>query len=295
MTAIERTAYPRFKRILTTKDLAEVYTPTPQERFLAHRSTKGSVAELGFLVLLKTYQRLGRFVPMSEVPSSIIEHIAKLVDPKLHPSDLRTYDTSGTRQRHILMVRVLQKLKPYGPDARTCFLKAMMEAGKTKEDLADLINVALDELAKNCFELPPFALLDKAAHHVRAMTIRGLYRRVYQAIPQEAQTSLDALFTVQPGQQLSPWELLKQEPASPTLTHMRQLIDHLFGVSEQRKLLPANTFAGIAEGKVKQFATEAQALDATEMKDLEPYKRLTLAAAFLLMQSAGALAGFHAS
>jgi hypothetical protein len=31
MTAIERTAYPRFKRILTAKDLAEVYTPTPHQ------------------------------------------------------------------------------------------------------------------------------------------------------------------------------------------------------------------------------------------------------------------------
>jgi uncharacterized protein DUF4158 len=65
MTAIERTAYPRFKQILSAKDLAEVYTPTPAERFIAHRSTKGLIAEVGFLVLLKTYQRLGRFIPLS--------------------------------------------------------------------------------------------------------------------------------------------------------------------------------------------------------------------------------------
>jgi hypothetical protein len=138
----------------------------------------------------------------------------------------------------------------------------MVEAGKTKEDLADLINVALDELTKNRFELPPFALLDRAAHHVRAVTMRGLYRRVYKAIPEDARASLESLFTIQPGQHLSSWELLKQEPASPTLTHMRLLIDHLFTVSEQRKLFPVHIFAGVAEGKVKQFATEARALDA---------------------------------
>jgi hypothetical protein len=108
MTAIERTAYPRFKQILSAKDLAEVYTPTPQERLIAHRSTKGRVAEVGFLVLLKTYQRLGRFVPLNEVPSSIIEHIAKPFEPQLHVSDLDTYDTSGTRQRHILLIRALR-------------------------------------------------------------------------------------------------------------------------------------------------------------------------------------------
>jgi len=286
---MERTAYPRFKRSLTAKDLAEVYTPTPQERFLAYRSTKGSLAEFGFLVLLKTYQRLGRFLPLSEVPFSIRDHIAKIVDPSLYASDLNTYDTSGTRQRHIPLIRAAQQLKPYDSAAQTCMLKAMVPVARTKEDLADLINVALEELAKERFELPPFATLDKAAHHVRAVTMRGLYRRVYQAIPQEARTALEALSVVEPGHQLSAWEQLKQEPASPTLTHMRLLIDHLFAISEQRKLLPPTVFAGIAECKVKQLATEARALDATEMKDLEPYKRLTLAAALLQVQSAGAL------
>ena len=95
MTAIERTAYPRFKRVLSAKDLEEVYTPTPQERFLAHRSTKGAVAEAGFLVLLKTHQRLGRFLPLREVPVAILTHIARIVDPTLIAADLESYD-SGT-------------------------------------------------------------------------------------------------------------------------------------------------------------------------------------------------------
>ena len=81
MTAIERTAYPRFKRNLTAKDLDEVYTPTPVERFLAARCTKVSVAEVCFRILLKTYQRLVCFIPGVRVPVPILEHIAKLIDP----------------------------------------------------------------------------------------------------------------------------------------------------------------------------------------------------------------------
>ena len=130
MTVMQRTAYPRFKRILSAKDLVEVYTPTPQERFLAHRSTKGSLAEFGFLVLLKTYQRLGRFIPISEVPFSIRDHIAKIVDSSLYASDLNTYDTSVTRQWHIPLMRVTQQLKPYDSDACTCMLKAMVQVAK---------------------------------------------------------------------------------------------------------------------------------------------------------------------
>jgi hypothetical protein len=48
------------------------------------------VAEIGFLVLLKTHQRLGHFIPLKEVPFSILNHIIKLVDPTLsgfHGSD----------------------------------------------------------------------------------------------------------------------------------------------------------------------------------------------------------------
>jgi hypothetical protein len=204
MTAIERTAYPRFKRILTAKDLEEVYTPTPQERFLALRSTKGTVAEAGFLVLLKTHQRLGRFVSLNDVPFSILNHIIKLIDPTLHVSDLEAYDTSGTRQRHIPLIRAAQQIQPYGPAARTCALKAMIGVARTKEDVADLINVALEALAKDGFELPPFATLDKAAHHVRAITTRGLYHQVYEKLSQEACTELDQLFVVPPNAYLSP-------------------------------------------------------------------------------------------
>ena len=60
MTLIEQTAYPRLKRTLTPRELDQIYTPTSSELFLAHRSAKGPVATLGFLVHLKVFQRLGR-------------------------------------------------------------------------------------------------------------------------------------------------------------------------------------------------------------------------------------------
>jgi len=76
VTSIEHTAYPRLKRTLTPKELDQVYTPTPAELFLAHRTAKGPVATLGFLIHLKVFQRLGYAVATSEIPASIIEYIA---------------------------------------------------------------------------------------------------------------------------------------------------------------------------------------------------------------------------
>jgi Domain of unknown function (DUF4158) len=70
VTSIEQTAYPRLKRTLTPKELDQIYTPTPAELFLAHRTAKGPVATLGFLIHLKVFQRLGYVVATSEIRGS---------------------------------------------------------------------------------------------------------------------------------------------------------------------------------------------------------------------------------
>ncbi len=153
MTSIEHTAYPRLQRILTPKELDQIYTPTPAELFLAHRSAKGPVATLGFLIHLKVFQRLGYAVATSDIPVSIIEYIAACAQIPLSPRDLAGYDDSGTRRRHLPLIREALDLQPYGPPARKAFLRAMVEAARTKDDLADLINVALEELVRCRFEM----------------------------------------------------------------------------------------------------------------------------------------------
>jgi len=65
MTAIHETAYPRLKSSITERDLIEVYSPSTAELDLARKASKGHNARLGFLVLLKTFQRLGYFVMLS--------------------------------------------------------------------------------------------------------------------------------------------------------------------------------------------------------------------------------------
>jgi hypothetical protein len=80
MPAAHETAYPRLKECVTPADLAEVYTPTAEELALAMKTTTRSGARLGFLVLLKTFQRLGYFVLVGDVPKSVVRHIAMSVD-----------------------------------------------------------------------------------------------------------------------------------------------------------------------------------------------------------------------
>jgi hypothetical protein len=59
VTALERTAYPRFKRRPTAKELAEVYTPTAEDLGFVRGIARGPAPMLTAMVLLKSFQRLG--------------------------------------------------------------------------------------------------------------------------------------------------------------------------------------------------------------------------------------------
>ncbi len=70
MTSIERTAYPRFKRNPTVRELLEVYTPSQEEIEFARATTRGEGALLSLVVMLKGFQRLGYFPRPDAVPVS---------------------------------------------------------------------------------------------------------------------------------------------------------------------------------------------------------------------------------
>lgn len=63
-----------------------------------------------------------------------------------------------------------------------------------KDDLEDLINVAVEQLVRQRFELPAFDTLNRAARRVRAAFNRALYKRVYDALSEDDLARLDALF-----------------------------------------------------------------------------------------------------
>lgn len=61
MASIDRTAYPRFKRVVSARELAEAFTPTADEVEWARSKTATEQHFLALVVLLKCYQRLGYF------------------------------------------------------------------------------------------------------------------------------------------------------------------------------------------------------------------------------------------
>ena len=70
----------------------------------------------------------------------------------------------------------------------------MAEAARTKNDLADIINVAIEELVRHRYELPIFNTLVRAAKRVRPTVDRAFYRQFRQHLNQESCENLDFYF-----------------------------------------------------------------------------------------------------
>jgi TnpA family transposase len=287
LPTLQETAYPRLKSSVSARDLATLYTPTAEELALAQQATRGAAALLGFLVLLKTFQRLGYFVLISQVPGAIVEHVARITQTEGALPDLPGYDASGTRVRHLHVIREHLQVRPCDHAARRSMLQAMHEAARTKEHLADLVNVGIEALVRQRYELPAFDTLVRAARQVRVTLYRQFYRQVDGALTAEEKAALQGLLVPEPETHFTPWNQLKQEPGHPSLTQLRRWLERQDWLAQYR--IRDKVLAGIPDVKVQHFAAEAKTLDAARMLAVEPQKRFTLAVSLLTVQAASVL------
>jgi hypothetical protein len=130
MPGIRDTAYPQLKSSPSAKELADVYTPSFVELVWAEKRTKEPAPRVGLLALLKTFQRLGYFVSLSDVPVCLLEHIARSAGYDLVPVELFRYDASSVRRRHMLLIRDYAAVKAWGEDAETAMEKASRDASR---------------------------------------------------------------------------------------------------------------------------------------------------------------------
>ncbi len=273
MPTCAETAYPRLKNQIRAKELTQIYTPTREELNLASQHTRKGATLLGFLVLHLTFQRLGYFVAPTIVPEAIVKHIIKCAGLDWEASVLASYETSGTRWRHIILIRKHLLINPYNAQARRIIVKSMAEAAGTKNDLADIVNVAIEELIRHRYELPVFNTLVRAAKRIRPTVDRAFYRQVRQHLNPESCQNLDSLFTISDSNSQTPWLELKQDPGKPILKNLKTLVWRLKWLDELHTYQDA--LEQIPNVKLKHFATEAMNLDAARMKELEPNKRYT--------------------
>lgn len=277
---INETAYPRFKNNITEHELAEIYTPVEDEILFANKLSRGNMQKFYLLVNLKVFQRLGYFVKIKDIPLRIIEYIAKILFINMNNIDFKKYDSSNTRNNHIIAIRSFLKIKAYDNQAKHLVVKSIAEAAKAKEELSDLINVAIEELINHSYELPSFNTLVKLSKKTRYVIYNAYYNYVYEYLDGATKNKIDNLFEENEfNNDGTVWNNLKQDTGKPTTKNLKQIIDILEKIKSFN--IEAGILSTIPNIKVKHFVTEAEALDAAKIKELKPQKRYTLAVAFI--------------
>lgn len=163
MATIHETAYPRIKSNLTYKELKEIFCPTQEELILLDSKAKKSlpIPRLGFMIILKCYQYLGKPIRPDKIDASVIKYIAAVIGVDLQ-LDLRNYNKK-TQKRHIKIICGYLKLNANKQERRKSMKTTAINSASTKENLTDIINSVIDELIKSRFEFPFFKRLVRLA------------------------------------------------------------------------------------------------------------------------------------
>jgi TnpA family transposase len=271
MTTIERTAYPTFKASLNSTELEAFYTPSAAEVAFAQAEARTRSGQLSMLVLLKAFQRLGYFPIAAAIPISIIQHLRVYL--QWHDFISAVPSRRSLRRYHAAIRRYLA-VKPYDQPAQAFLAAHLAAIALTKDHPADLINIAVELLAKECYELPAFSTLDHLVSKIRSATNHQLFQQISEGLSAAEQTYLDQLLLSEMPETQASLNLLKAPRKSATFAHLTQLqtkFNQLMTFGDAKRLLQE-----LPSPKRQSFAAQAKALDIAELRQHQPPKRQTL-------------------
>jgi hypothetical protein len=263
MASIDRTAYPRFHSSLTAHELQTLYRPSDEERLFVSQYARGDTGQLILLTLLKCHQNLGYTPALTDVPRQICTYLSQ----HLHLGADTALDSEAekTLYRYRQLIRSYLRVASYTLGGAETVEPIVEQAAYTMSDPADLINVAIEYLVEQRFELPAFSTLDRLVGRVRHRVHQHLYTQITQSLSPAKVERLEALLGVHNGR--TDFTRIKAVPRGASLQHMRQWsnrLDWLESILTTRPLL-----SGIANTKVQQFAAEAMALDVVDMRRIQ--------------------------
>ena len=173
MTSIERTAYPRFGRVVSARELAG-FSPLPDEIAWARGRTRSDEHLLALVVSLKCFQRSGYFPRGEQVPDVVVGHVRDCL-----ALDRRTIRTGrSARPSGSVSWCASASARCSTPTRSGPCRGSDSAAAGVKNHPPDLINVALELLVKESLELPGFSTLDRMASAIRSEVDTALFEGI---------------------------------------------------------------------------------------------------------------------
>ncbi|MFI1890782.1 Tn3 family transposase [Streptomyces jumonjinensis] len=274
MTSIERTAYPRFKRLITAHELHLFFSPTRDELRWASDATDCDEHLLALLLMLKSYQRMGCFPRLEDVPDMVVDFVRRQVE--LPEGTLAVYRAEKTAKNHRGLVRRRAGVRYDQGEARRVAGASIRREAAVRNRPADLINIALEKVVEAGLELPAFSTFDAMASKIRREVNTAICDGVHGRISPVERAGLERLLEERDGDGTTVFNRLKKPAQGPSWSHFKRLTGRLEWVDGLGDT--AVWMDGVAAGKITDFAGEADAADVAELRSYRPVKRIALVA-----------------
>ena len=220
---------------------------------------------------LKIFQTIGRFRRGTDIPPSVIEHVARRMGME-SGSELTFPDRTLYRHRPAILKRL--KVVSWGPEARALAQTTMRRAAQARTDPVDIINAAIDALIRHGYELPALVALRRLAGTAHRNVNATQWSDVCGHLDAAQRAVLQALLIVNPKTQKSPFARLCANPGRPTRKNLTALIDRYHWLETLPN--PTTALQAIADSKISQWANEARRLSAIELREYVAPRRHTL-------------------
>lgn len=258
---------------MSARELAEVFTPSVGEVEWARGKTQDDQHLLALLVWLKAFQRLGYFPKLADVPAVVAEHVRGVIGLLEGTELAEAAERSAKRHRGFVRARMGVSYDAAG--VRAVAAEAIRTAAQAKDNPADLINVALEQLVRAQCELPGYTTLDELTKKIRTEVNRGFFTLVAGRVDAAARARLARLLVVDPVTRHSEYDGLKDVAQAASLGKFKGRLVFLQNLDA---LGPTQEWLeGVPPGKIAHFAGEARVTDVADLrKVLDEDKRLTL-------------------
>lgn len=279
MASLERTAYPQFSRSYGPKELQQAFSLSPDELFWLRSHGRSAPTRFGLAVLLKTFQHLWYFPPVETIPAEIVHHIRKSLG--VGERVRIEYPVKLTLYRHMAAIRSFLQVKPFfDNDALAITERLSYEAAELMDQRPDIINAVIDGLILHKYELPAFSTLDNLAEKAYATIQRRIFDTVSNRLSPTDIFALAALIRTDTLQcRQSEYNDLKKSAKRPSRKHLDMLVDHLEWLESFGPV--SDLFADVPDTKIRHFASQAMAYDASELRECVEPKRFTLILALI--------------
>jgi hypothetical protein len=204
---------------MTAREIADVFTPSDEETGWARGKTLTDSNLLTLVAWLKSFQYLGYF------PGPALAHVRGALGLAEGVPAEADSGRTGKRYREIIRLRLGVKSDKAG--SRALAESAVRAAAQSKDNPADLINVAIEHLVRQRLELPGCSTLDRMVASVRTEVNEGVFRMVLSRIPADGRARLARLLVADPATRRSPFDRLKDPARAATIGKLGARLAHL--------------------------------------------------------------------